>query len=156
MSSYATLAQLKTHVGASVDPPGVYDQFTDLVNSVTADDAVGQQRVDDAEGFINGKLGARYRTPIDVSVDAALAQTMRSCTLAIAAWNLYMQHPAKPRVRRVTELEYQRWSTWLDQVAAGGAALPGGTEIPGPVSSGATATAVGEERVFTSESMQGL
>lgn len=156
MSSYASLAQLKAHVGSAADPPGLYEQLTDLVASRSGDDAVGQQRLDDAEAFINGRLGGRYRTPVDASADEALASSLRACALAIAAWNLYANHPDKPRVRDSVRAEYDRWVGWLDRVASGASALPGAAELPGPVSAGPPAVAIGHKRVFTEEALKGL
>lgn len=155
MSSYATLEQLKAHVGTADSPPGVYEQLVDLNSTGDApDDTLGQQRLDDAEGLLNGKIGARYLTPVDVSADAALANTLRACALAFAAYNLFTQHPAKPRMRDTVKQEYERWAKWLDDVAAGRSALPGATVIPAAVSNGPSATAVGSDRVFTDCAMR--
>lgn len=151
MSSYATLAQFKAHVGTAV-----YDQLTDLAGGTTADDAVGQQRIDDAEAEINARLGQRYQTPVDVSVDASLANTLRWYTLAIAAYRAFMTHPHRPRPRQSIQEEYRNVMARLDEIAKGMAALPGAAALPSPVTSGPPAIVGGSERVFTDDALRGL
>lgn len=151
MSNYATVAQLQAHVGTAV-----YDQLTDLAGGTTADDAVGQQRLDDAEAEINARLGQRYQTPVDVSVDASLANTLRWFTLAIAAYRAFMAHPSRPRARQTVQEEYRNVMARLEEIAKGMAALPGAVALPSPASSGPVVAVSGSDRVMTDEALSGL
>jgi hypothetical protein len=150
MSSYATLAQLKAHVGQSVDPPGLYDQLTDLVNATTANDTVGAARLDAAESFINGKLGSRYTTPINVAAGR------------LAGGDAPRLHPGYSRVESlhaasieaadadvITEIPC-RWPRGSTRRRPGRQRLPERGGIPA-VSSGPSVTAVGDERFYARE-----
>lgn len=150
--AYATIADFKTRFGTAL-----YAQLTDLETFTTPNDTVGQARLNDAHGYINAKLGTRYATPIDVTVDADLAGTMMAMTCAVAAYDAYAAHPAKTsRLRETVDANFKRWLDLLDDIAAGRAALPGAEKLPSPTTSGPTATVVGEAKVFTSNSMKGI
>jgi len=150
--SYATIANLKDRIGDTL-----YAQLTDLEALTTADDTVGQARLDDAHGYINAKLGQRYQTPIDVSVDTDLANTMKAMTCAVAAVDAYRMHPTRSKsLREAVEALAARWIELLDDIANGKAALPGASKLPSPTTSGPDAAVVGERRVFTKDSMKGL
>lgn len=154
--SYATLQNLKDYLGAGTSPLGAYNRLTDRVAGTTANDAVGQELVDLAQGEVNSWLGRRYVTPIDASADATLAQTLRDFTLAIAGYKAYALHPRRPTPQQSIKEHYEAALERLKAIANGAAALPGATPIPGPTTGGAAATAVGDERVFTREAMEGL
>lgn len=151
MSSYATVEQLRTlALGA-----GVYEQLTDLAGGTTADDAVGQQRLDFAESEINTILGQRYKTPVDVSVDVALAKSLRDYTLEIAAYHAYMLHPMASPTKKAEKL-YLAAIARLTAIAKGAEALPGAAMLPSPVTSGPAAIVGGSPRVLTDEALNGL
>lgn len=157
MSTYATLAELKTRLGTSVsDPVGIYDQITDRVAMVVANDTVGQELVEAGTSEINSRLARRYLTPIDVSIDAALASTLKEFNLVISEFKGYALHPAKPRIPDRVSAAYRAIIEQLDAIAAGDSALPGAAPIPSATSSGPRVTAVGNDRQFTQERLKGL
>ncbi len=149
--AYATIADLKARIGVEL-----YAQLTDLEALTTADDTVGKARLDDAHGFVNAKLGQRYKTPIDTTLDDDLAVTMKAMTCAVAAYDAYALHPTRSKsLREAVVAVTQRWLDLLELIAAGRAALPGSAKLPAPTSSGADAAVVGEPKVFTNASMKG-
>lgn len=155
--AYATLQNLKDRLGSSTSPVGMYQRLTDRVSLATANDTVGQELVDQAEGVINGYLAGRYLTPVNVAVDAALATTLRDLTLAIAGFKAYTTHPVlAAQVAAAVRAAYDEAISLLKRIADGKAALPGAVEIPSPVSSGSPATAAGSPRVTTDDNMAGM
>ena len=155
--AYATLQNLKDRLGSSTSPVGMYQRLTDRVSMATANDAVGQELVDQAQGVVNGYLAGRYLTPVDVSADTTLAVTLRDLTLAIAAFKAYASHPLlAAQVAPAVRAAYDEAISLLKRIADGAAALPGAAEIPSPVSSGSPATAVGSPRVTTDVNMAGM
>lgn len=157
MSAYTTLAKFKTRLGANpTDPIGIYDQITDRVTARVANDAVGQELVDAGAAEINGRLSRRYLTPIDVSIDPALAGTLEEFNLVIAEFKGYALHPAKPRIPERVSAAYRSTIDQLDAIAAGDSALPGAAAIPSATSSGPRVIATGNDRQFTQENLKGL
>ncbi len=149
--SYATLDDFKTRFSP------IYAQLTDLSGGTTADDTVGQARLDDAHGSVNVYLAARFRTPVDVSVDASLAQALLSIVVPFAAWECYLKHPLKSGKMRVgVEADYKEAKEKLLRIADGRAALPGLVPLPAPESTGPAAEVFGDDGVFTSERMKGF
>jgi phage gp36-like protein len=147
--SYATLAELKTHTGTDA-----YAALTDLAGGSAPSDTVGQQRLDGADGFVNGKLGQRYQVPVDVS-DATRAATLRTITLAIALFKLYADHPARPDIPKSVRDDHDANMKLLDEYAAG-KPLPGATEAPATTGHGEVVTVFGNDAMLTMDRMAGL
>lgn len=149
--AYATLDDLKTRVGA------IYAQLTDLSGGTTAEDTVGQARLVDAHGKVNVLLAARFKTPVDVSADATLAETLLSIVVSFAAWECYVKHPVKSgKMRAAVEADYREAKDMLLRIADGRASLPGLVPLESSVSSGSAAIVVGSPRVIGGDSLAGL
>lgn len=149
---YATLDDCKLRMGDAL-----YAQLTDLEGGTTADDLVGQARLDDAHGQVNMHLSARYLTPVETAGNDVVAETLRSIVCSFAAWQCFVKHPRKSgRMRAAVEADYREARDLLIRITSGDAALPGATPLPGPASGGPSAEATGHVRVFTEDSMEGL
>jgi len=150
--SYASLDELKVWLGSNADPPGEYEQLTDRVDIDTANDVVGQKALDDADGVINGYLMMRYETPVSTSTYPAVAASLNGACLRIASWILW-QHPARKSIPERARQAYEEIIKWLQAISAGEIVLP----LPAIESPrGTTAQAIGDQRVFTRDSMRGL
>lgn len=156
MSVFATLNEFKAHLGFSVSPLGLYNQLTDRLASQTADDAVGQELVDAAEGEVRDWLGRRYALPTTTPSDAVLARSLKTFVLDIAAYRGFEGHPNKPKIPQKYERSYQRTIDRLTAIADGKAALPGAESIPGPTTSGPTSVVFGHQSILTEEGMKGF
>jgi len=157
MSVYATLAQFKARLGSQSSPtPGVYEQLTDRNNMSVADDTVGQELVDQAEGDINAYLGQRYQTPVAVAGNDTLATTLRKWTLTMAAYEAYVQHPVLRDPDPAVKDAYDKTISLLKRIADGVAALPGASAIPAATSSGSPAYSGGHPKKYTPDAMDGL
>ncbi|MFH1417267.1 MAG: phage protein Gp36 family protein [Planctomycetota bacterium] len=154
--SYATLDDLKQRLGSNADPPGAYEQLTDRVTLTTGDDAVGQEVLEAAHGEVNGWLAKRYTVPIAVSADATLAQRLRGVTLDLAEHGAWETSPTRITTPKRVADNYAAAIRWLTEVAAGGASLPGVTEVPAATVNGPTAMTVGHEARFTEDNLKGL
>jgi len=148
--SYATITDLKALLGAD------YAALTDRQTFVTADDAVGQEIVDAAEGLFNGYVAKRYTVPVDVSSDTTLAQSVKYHVLRLAQKVAWENCPPRRTVPPRVEEAYKATVAWLQDVAAGRVSLPGASEIASATADGAAATATGHARVCTEDAMEGV
>ncbi|MBX3396505.1 MAG: DUF1320 family protein [Phycisphaerae bacterium] len=151
-TAYATLAELKTRLGDEL-----YAQLSDLSGGTTPSDTVGQARLDDAHGYVNARLSARYLTPIDTTGNSTLAEMLRAFVCAVVAHDLLAMHgDAMNNLRPGVDTRLRYWIDLLRDIQSGKAALPGAAPLPSPTSGGPTSEAFGDERVFTSDSMKGF
>lgn len=149
---YATLAEFKLRCGSEL-----YNQLTDLSGGTTPSDTVGQARLEDSEGYVNARIAARYVTPVDVSADATLANTMRALTCAVCAYDMLSMHPdTMGQLREGVDERFRHWIELLKDIQNGKAALPGAAVIPPPASSGSPAIVVGNRPVFGDIALEGL
>lgn len=151
--SFGTLQNLKDRVGQSV-----YDQLTDLTGGTTGDDVIGQARLDAAHAVLVGELAKRYDAAALATAaveDASLAATLATHELSIAAWKLYVEHPDQPSVREKIQKEYDEAMKWIASVVAG-SALPGSTPVAESPTTAGRSQAVGDPRVMTQESLEGI
>ena len=156
MSTYATLAELKAVLGnqASSTDPGSYDQLSDLVTAVTANDTVGQNVIDIAESIVDSYLGRRYAVPVTVSVYASAGALCKRSTLAIAVWQLWSNNSRigndiPDRVQKA----YESTIDLLERIADGSSVLPAATPIAESGVAGASAYGAVAERVFDPDAM---
>lgn len=154
---YATLTDFKSKLGSNVTPPGRYEQLTDLVNQTTADDLVGMALLNRADATVNQKLARRYQVPIDAGEDVMLANWLKDIVLAIAAWSAWADHPRlKKEMPGPIQTRYDEVMKTLQSIAAGEEVPPSAGVLPVSQSMGPVAEAVGSERVFTDEALDGL
>lgn len=149
--SYATLDNFKERLGTSI-----YAQLTDRVTRKTADDVVGQAILDGAHGTIDGYLARRFKVPVDPTGDTSLTQFLLKHVLNLAAYDAWEGSPFITEVPDRVKFSYQETVKLLRDIAAGKVELPGATAIPSATAAGPTATATGEDRIFTEDAMKGL
>lgn len=156
MSVFATLDNFKAHLGASVaDPIGIYDQVTDRIGAVTANDTVGQEIVDQAEGEVRDWLAGRYALPTETPTDPPLARSLKTFTLDIAAYRAFEAHPSMKRVPDRWQRAYDNTVKRLQAIVDGTANLPGASPLPQPAG-GPSPKVSGHTRIFTEGAMEGL
>ncbi|MCB9852770.1 MAG: DUF1320 domain-containing protein [Phycisphaerales bacterium] len=148
--SYATLDDLKQRLGKD------YAKLTDRVAATTADDDVGTEILAGAHGTIDGYLVKRYLVPVDSTGAPSLAQFLKQHVLNIASYIAWESNPFRKDIpERITLSRTQTIDMFRD-IAAGKLDLPGVAPIPSGNAAGPSAEAVGEERVFTMDAMEGL
>jgi len=156
--SYASVQNLKDRLGYSGDAsnPAIYDQLTDPVTLKTADDGYAQTLIDNAQSIMDGWFARRYATPIDTTGDADLARVLREHCLNIAQHHAWTKSPLRKSIPRSTQEAHDETIDWLKAVAEGDADIPA-DEIPEESpTQGFSGKAVGEDRVSTSDAMDGL
>lgn len=149
--SYATLDDLKQRLGTSI-----YGKLTDRDAGTTADDDVGQEILDGAHGTVNSYLAKRFKVPVDVSSDTARAQFLRRHTLNVAEFDAWQGNPFRKDISERVKFSYQDSIKRLGDIAAGKSELPGATPIASATSTGPTATAIGNARIFTEDGLTGI
>jgi len=149
--SYVTTAQLSQRLGATL-----YARLTDRVNGTTADPAVGQQIVDEAQAEADSYFARRYETPLNLSAHPELANVLEARVLDLAEYAAWKSSPFVSDPPQRVHALYAAALTWLEEVAAGRLVLPAAS----PPSS---CTAVdegpryrGAPRAFTAEELEGL
>lgn len=160
MGNYATNDELQTRF----EDVEEVAQLTDTVSvppPSTPDEAVLTDVIENAEGELNSRFAMIYSTPVDVSVDTALAALLKRKTLDLAEVHLLWRgdHASEAKL-----LQYNSALEWADQIANGELALPGAvtptpTASRGPLSawSGSNRTlSSSSPRIFTRETQSRL
>jgi phage gp36-like protein len=149
--AYITTTQLQSRLGSTL-----YARLTDRVNGTTADAAVAQQLVDEAEALANAQLAARYATPIDLTKHPELADVLESRVLDLAEYLAWRDSPFVTDLPERIRLLHEEASGWFAGVGSGAMSLPA-TSPP------ASRTAVDDSprftagsRPFTQDELDGL
>lgn len=149
--AYITTAQLTARLGSAM-----YARLTDRVNGTTADSAVAQQIVDEAEAEANSYLALRYATPVDVSVRPELGDVLEARVLDLAEAAAWRGSPfvADPpgRVKQVHEAAIR----WFQSIAAGELNLPAARPLEGPTAGDESPRYSAGRRRFTAGELEGL
>ena len=147
---YPTREDLQADLGAH------YAKLTDRDDGTTANDAVGQEILDQAISEFHGWISGRYQTPVDCSADAARAASVRSRVLAIAVKIAWEKSRWKMEMPPIIRAGYDDAIKYLMAVAAGKAVLPGTTAVTPPTSEGEAAKVVGNSPIYGDEAIEGL
>ncbi len=145
---YVTNAEIETRLGTAV-----YVQLADDAGSGSADPAVVDEARLGAEAEANSHLARRYAVPVDLSTHPELADVLRRFVLDLAAYRLHARRPPVPA--DVVTLRNAAVK-WLERVASGEVVLPAAIEVAGNTAAGPVGEVVGEARVLTRESLEGL
>lgn len=149
--AYVTTAELAARLGTPL-----YARLTDRAAGTTADAAVAQQIVDEAEAVANSYLAVRYATPIDLVRHPELAEVLRARVLDLAEYAAWQSSPfvndLPGRVQRLDELARR----WLIDVAAGEAQLPAAHRPAARTMVDETPLWQAAPRVFTQDELDGL
>lgn len=149
--AYSTVQDLKNRLGTTI-----YARLTDRVNGTSADDAIAQQIVNEAETDADSRLAVRYAVPIDLSANPELADLLTARVLDLAesiAWTsspFMGDVPDRVRALRAAAIE------WFDEVASGRIHLPASTLPRSSIAVDDSARAISSERRFTAGELDGL
>lgn len=149
--AYATLAQLKEHVG-NATTTGLYTKLTAREDGVTADDDVGQRALDAAEGEINGYLAVKYAVPIS-STTAQVTSLLRSIALDLAEYALWANRNVGREIPERVQNARDDRIDFLQRIVAGKAVLPS-VEVLDATANRTSATSGGWKQQYT-ESVMG-
>ncbi len=158
MGNYLTTTELLTRFPDDNDA----SFFTDDEGSGTPITTKLDDIIETAEGLINSRLAMRYATPVDVSIDTELGNTLERMTLDLAEG--LMISGRSERISDAKQAQMDRVLDWADRIAKGELVLPGGVTPAGPSSrapraswTGSTRTLSSDSpRLFTRESMRAL
>ncbi len=148
--AYITTTDLSLRLGATL-----YARLTDRVSGTTADAAVAQSIVDEAEGEANSYLGARYATPVDLVLHPELELVLARRVLDLAEYGAWRSSPFVNDLPVRVKSLYGEARQWLIDVAAG---LPLPAQSPAPTTGAVDGTPVyrSEPRTFTADELDGL
>jgi phage gp36-like protein len=118
MGNYATTAELQTRFENAAE----IEILTDVIVGGGVDEDVLTDVVEAAEGDINSRIGRRYATPVDTSIDTEIAALLKRKTLDLAEYYLYRRGDEASEMKA---LQAQRVFDWADGVARGEYVLPG-------------------------------
>jgi phage gp36-like protein len=149
--SYITTAQLEARLGATL-----YARLTDRVNGATADGAVGQQIVDEAEAVADGYLAARYATPIDLVAHPELGTMLTARVLDVAEWLAWKSSPFVSDVPERLRALHEESLRWFEMVADGRLSLPAAAPPASRTARDDGPHYSGRPRRFTAEELEGL
>lgn len=149
--AYVTATDLSKRLGATV-----YARLTDRVNGKTADDAVGDQIVAEAEGEADSYLAARYATPIDLSRHPELADVLVQRVLDLAEYLAWRGSPFVSDIPNRVQTLYDDARRWLAALAAGDVELPAVTPPASRTAADDAPRYRATPRTFTAEELDGL
>jgi phage gp36-like protein len=149
--SYATPASmLSWYAGAA-------EEFRQLTNpnGASADTSMLQERLDDAQAMIDGKLGQRYAVPL-----AAPPRTVLDAERKLARYALYPAASSYDGQGKPTQWRQDRDDVmmWLAAIAAGGEDLIGDDGVklaPAAAEDGLGVEYDAPERVFDAAGLEG-
>jgi phage gp36-like protein len=149
--AYVTTEQLSQRLGATL-----YARLTDRVNGTTANAAVAQQIIAEAEAEANSYLARRFQTPIDLTAHPELADVLRLRVLDLAEYAAWKSSPFVSDPPERVEAVYTSAVRWFADLADGRVNLPA-SSLPAPqVLESATARYTATPRAFTAEELKGL
>jgi phage gp36-like protein len=148
--AYITTTQLSERLGA------LYARLTDRVSGKTADSAVAQQIVDEAEAQANSHLARRYATPVDLSAHPELAQILEARVLDLAESIAWRASPFVSDVPDRVRLLSDEAMRWFRAVAAGDVDLPAVSPPASRTAADDAPRVSDSDRKFTAEELDGL
>ncbi len=149
--AYITIGQLRERLGTTL-----YARLTDRTNGTTADDAVAQQIVNEAEAEADSYLARRYKTPVDLTVRPELAHVLEARVLDLAEWAAWKSTPfVSDPPQRVQSL-YAAVLHWFEDVAQGRLSLPASAPPSSRTADDEGPRYVPGARAFTADELDGL
>jgi phage gp36-like protein len=149
--AYITTDQLSQRLGATL-----YARLTDRVSGTTADSAVGQQIVDEAEAEANSYLARRYATPVDLTTHPELASVLKARVLDLAEYGAWKSSPFVSDPPQRVHLVYAAALRWFEDVASGQVWLPACSPPASPTAGDDGPRYTARPRAFTGEELDGL
>lgn len=149
--AYITLEQLKDRIGGPL-----YARLTDRVGGESANDAVGQRLIADAEAEANARLAVRYATPVDLGAHPELADVLAARVLDLAESLAWHSSPFMGDVPDRVRLLRTDAIAWFDAVGRGRVHLPAASPPRSTTALDDAARVRGAGRVFTADELDGL
>ncbi len=146
MGNYLSTSELLTRFPDEADA----SFFTDDEDAGAPTTAHLDDIIEAAEGMINSRLAMVYATPVDVSIDTELGNTLKRMTLDLA--EALMVGGRSERMSEVKQGQMDRVITWADRIAKGELVLPGGVTPAGPASREPRASWSGSDRTLIATS----
>ncbi len=149
--AYITTTQFSSRLGS-----GLYARLTDRVNGTTADTAVAQQIIDEAEAGADAWLSKRYATPIDLTTHPELTDVLESRVLDLAEYLAWRDSPFATDIPERVRLVHEETTAWLTAVARGELSLPASSVPASRAGEGSAARGASSPRTFTHDELDGL
>jgi len=149
--AYITSAQLSERLGTTL-----YARLTDRVNGTTANSAVAQQIVDEAEAEANGYLARRYATPVNLTAHPELANLLQARVLDLAEWTAWKSTPFVSDPPQRVHALYAEALRWFQEVAQGRLSLPAAAPPSARTADDDGPRYVAGPRAFTADELDGL
>ena len=149
--AYITTTDLSARLGSVI-----YARLTDRTNGTTADSAVAQQIVDEAQAEADSYLSRRYATPVDVTAHPELADVLALRTLDLAEHAAWKGSPFVNDLPGRVKLLYEQAQRWFESVAAAEIDLPASGLLPSRVAEDDSPRYRAGARPFTADELDGL
>ena len=149
--AYITITQLESRLGSTL-----YARLTDRVNGTTADSAVAQQIVDEAEARANTRLAVRYATPIDLTVHPELADVLETRVLDLAEYLGWRDSPFVTDIPERVRFMYEEVSRWFESIGSGAIDLPASSPPASRTGADDSPRFTEPPRAFTHDELDGL
>ncbi|MBN2447092.1 MAG: DUF1320 family protein [Phycisphaerae bacterium] len=149
--AYVTTTQLSSRLGSTM-----YGRLTDRVTGTTASATTAQQIVAEAEAEANSYLAVRYATPIDLTVNAELADIMQARVLDLAEYAAWKSSPFVNDMPSRVQDVYRAALAWLRDVADGRVNLPADEPLAGPLVMDDSPRYASSVRRLTADELDGL
>jgi phage gp36-like protein len=149
--AYITTTQLSQRLGSTL-----YARLTDRVNGATADSAVAQQIVDEAEALANSHLSKRYAVPVSLAAHPELAAVLASRVLDIAEYLAWKSSPFVGDVPDRVRILHNDAMVWFESLAGGQLHLPATAPPASRTASDDLPRYTSEPRAFTHDELDGL
>lgn len=122
MGNYASQAELQTRFEDAAE----LEFLTDKTEGSGVDTDVLDDVIEAAEGEIDSGLAMKYATPVDVSVDTALAALLKRKTLDLAEVYLHRRGEAASDVKQD---QLDQVLEWIEKMATGKRRLVGAVTV---------------------------
>jgi len=149
--AYISITQLANRLGSPL-----YARLTDRVSGTTADAAVAQQIVDQAEALANAQLARRYATPIDLTAHPELADVLEARVLDLAEYLAWRDCPFVNVIPDRVLFLYDEATRWFALLGAGQIDLPAAAPPASRTAADDAPRWVASPRRFTHDELEGL
>jgi phage gp36-like protein len=150
--AYITITQLQSRLGSTI-----YARLTDRIGGTTANAAVAQQLIDEAEGLADSYLAARFATPIDLAAHPELTDVLTGRVLDLTEYLAWRNSPFVSDLPERIRLLGDEATRWFSGVAAGWQELPASSPpAPTPLARSDSPLSASRPRLFTREELDGL
>jgi phage gp36-like protein len=149
--AYVTTTQLSSRLGSTL-----YARLTDRVNGTTADNAVAQQIIDEAEAEADSYFARRYATPIDLTDHPELTDILVARVLDLAEFAAWKSSPFVSDPPQRIHTLYSTALAWFRDVSRGHIVLPAASPPNPTIAHDEGLHYTTTKRQFTAQELDGL